>query len=139
MQPGASPAPLESSATTAHGTENDVTPVPTLAGSADDKRSWRIVFAPSPEPAGFPTGAFRAATRMCLEETQASADGSLELKLSISGGHVKAVTSDKAATSGNAPPALVPCLQRLYAKVNLGKTAPSGLSAQVSFTVAGAD
>lgn len=96
----------------------------------EGRRTGRITFVPSPEPADFPTGAFRAATKLCLEETRASVEATIELKLTTKGGHVRTVNATSDAADAGVPPSLTACLQRLYAKIPIAN-APEKLSASV--------
>lgn len=103
----------------------------------EGSRSGRVTFVPTPEPAGFPSGAFRAATKICLEETHAPAAMTLELELATQGGRVRTVSTAKGVRSGDggadvgATSSLIACLQRLYAKITVAKM-PARFSASVS-------
>ncbi len=123
------PTPPEREATPAAAVGTDVS-------AWEGRRSGRVTFVPTPEPAGFPTGAFRAATKMCLEEVHAPAEMTLELTLATQGGRVRTVnkagglSGDGSAGAGATSP-LVACLQRLYAKITVAGM-PARFSAAVS-------
>lgn len=143
------PAPIGTSTRTGAPTaqpkppERDEAPLAALGADVsvwEGRRSARVTFVPTPEPAGFPTGAFRAATKMCLEETHAPAELTLALELATQAGRVRTVSmaaglglghhGDGGADAGATSP-LVACLQRLYAKITVAKM-PARFTASVS-------
>lgn len=88
----------------------------------DSEHHVTVTFAPTPEPPGFPVGAFRAATKMCLAETKTvvTTENAQTLVLDFgTNGHVSRVQF--AGTEALAEP-LKACLRKLYAKVGVGKT-----------------
>ncbi|MFO0674710.1 MAG: hypothetical protein U0235_34695 [Polyangiaceae bacterium] len=99
----------------------------------DSEHHVTVTFVVTPEPAGFPTGAFRAATKMCLAETKTVVPSETTLGLTLGvdkTGHVDRV---QFAGTAELSEAMQACLRKLYTKVALGKTkGPLGASLTLS-------